>query len=364
MPFREKYPTASGSERDITDRPFETVHASSGSRCRISLSLRIACLWLLVCLLCAVCFAQVSPAAESLKALYQGDYQRAAALAAGYLKTHPNDAQMRVILARVELARGEFQAACDELRRTLNADPHNIDALYYLGMVAGVLAQQEYERLYALAPDSARVHQLLGEAAFAQENQTEAEREFFSALRINPRSVDVLTALGELKRSQSKFDEALEYYSRAEAVGPLSYGIAYGLGACYSYKQDHERAVAYFRQAVSLDADSGAGHFALGNALFQSGQTEAAITELKAALALEPKLKQAYFLLGRAYQKLGQQDAARQAFRKLDELTRAEVEKEKGTANSEEIKRPSAVPDKPPKAAGTAGRKPVVKPKP
>ncbi|HWQ35607.1 MAG TPA: tetratricopeptide repeat protein [Blastocatellia bacterium] len=330
----------------------------------IRFKLQIVCLWLMLSGLCPVCAAQVSPAAESLKALYQGDHQRAAELAAGYLETHPNDARMRVILARAKLAQGEFQAACDELRLALRADPQNIDALYYLGMVAGVLAQQEYERLYAIAPDSARVHQLLGEAALAQENQTEAENEFLSALRVNPHSVDVLTAMGELRRSQSKFDEALEYYSRAEAAGPLSYDIAYGLGACYSYKQDHERAVAYFRQAVSLDAGSGAGHFALGNALFQSGQTAAAITELKAALALEPKLKQAYFLLGRAYQKLGAQDAAQEAFRKLDELTREEIEKEKGAANSQEIAKPSATPDKPPKAAGTSGRKPVTKPKP
>jgi tetratricopeptide (TPR) repeat protein len=327
------------------------------------LTTQAACLWLMISVLCPLSFAQASPAAESLKALYQGDYQRAATLAAGYLKTHPNDAQMRVILARAELARGDFQAADDELRRALKADPRNIDALYYLGMVAGVLAQQEYERLYALKPDSDRVHQLLGEAALAQENPSEAEKEFLAALRINSRSVEALTALGELKRSQSSFDEALEYYSRAEAIGPLNYDIAYGLGACYLYKQDHERAVAYFRRAVSFDATAGAGHFALGNALFQSGQTEAAIPELKAALALEPKLRQAYFLLGRAYQKLGEQAAAQQAFRKLDELTRAEVEKEKGV-NSETIPAPSAPTSNPPKAAGTRNRKPPAKTKP
>lgn len=313
---------------------------------------------------CAVCPAQTSPAAESLKALYQGDYQRAATLAADHLKTHPDDAQVRVILARAELAQGKFQAAGDELRRALKADPQNTDALYYLGLVAGVLAQQEYERLYALAPDSDRVHQLLGEAALAQENQAEAEREFLLALKINPRSVDVLTAMGELRRSQSSFDEALEYYSRAEAVGPPGYDIAYGLGACYSYKQDHARAVTYFRKAVSLDPGSGAGHFALGNALFQNGQTQAAIPELKAALTAEPKLKQAYFLLGRAYQKLGEQQAARQAFRKLDELTREEVEKEKGAADSAAMTKPSAAPENTPKAAGTSGRKPRAKTKP
>src|SRR5215475_15063583 len=277
----------------------------------------------------AISFAQApttTPAmSDSAQALYQGDPRRAAELAEKRLRQYPNDATERVVLARAELAQGDFQGAYRELRTALASDPRNIDALYYLAIVAKALSQQEYQRLYSLAPDCARVHMLMAEAALAQENPTDAEAEFQAALKASPGSIEVLTALGELKRSQSNFDEAIAYYVQAEGIGPLNYTIAYGLGACYTYKQESARAVEYLRKATAFAPDSAAGRFALGNALYQDGQTAAAIPELKAALEMEPQLKQAYFMLGRAYQKLGRQAEARAAFSKLDEQDRNEA---------------------------------------
>jgi tetratricopeptide (TPR) repeat protein len=276
-------------------------------------------------------FGQSSALREGTRAFYRGEYARAAELAGQHLRRFPKDAAARVLLARCDLAQGNFQGAFEALQKALSSDPKGVDALYYLSLVARELSQHEYQTLLSLAPDSPRVHQLLGEAALAAENPTEAEAEFGSALKANPRSIEVLTELAELKRSQSKFDEAITYYSQAEQIA-LNYDIAYGLGACYTYKQEYAQATEWLRKAVALSPDSVAGRFALGNALFHDGQFETAIPELKLALQMEPKLKQAYFLLGRAYAKLGRQDEARAALRKLDELNRAEASgQEKGT---------------------------------
>jgi tetratricopeptide (TPR) repeat protein len=279
--------------------------------------------------------AQISPLSEAAKALARGESERAATLAATHLKTRPNDANARVMLARAVLAQGKFQVAYDELRKALSIDPNHIDAHYYLGLLAGALAQNEFQQLYALAPNSARVHQLLAESFQAQENAPEAEAEYLAALQANPRSVEVLVALGELKREQSKFDEAITYYAQAEQIGPLDYDITYGLGACYTYKQEHQKALEYFRQAVRFDGNVGTARFALGNALFQLGQTAEAIPELKAAVTLEPKLRQAYFLLGRAQQKLGNKLEAQAAFKKVDELSQAELDEAKRTQSNQ-----------------------------
>ena len=263
--------------------------------------------------------------AECNHALYRADYAQAAQIAKNYLGKHPSDPSLRVVLGRAELAQGQLQRAFNDLRKALVLEPHNIDALYYLSFSARALSQQEYQRLFAIAPDSPRIHQLLGETALQAEDPTQAEAEFERALAGNPQSAEVATELAELKRSQSKFDEAITYYTRAEKTGGLSYDIAYGLGACYSYKQDYTPAIEWLRKAVVLAPVSTAGHFALGNALFQSGQSEAALPELKIALRLEPRMRQAYFLLGRAYSKLGHKDQANAAFEKLDELDRSTV---------------------------------------
>jgi tetratricopeptide (TPR) repeat protein len=280
----------------------------------------------------ATCVAQrgQSPAlSECTHAFYSGDYARAAQVAEKHLRAYPNDVAVRVMLGRAELAQGDFDRAFDELRKVLAADPRNVDALFYLSWTARELSQKEHQRLFALAPESDRVHQLLGEAALAAEDRTEAEAEFLNALKVNPRSVEVATELAELKRSQSKFDEAIAYYLQAEKNGPPTYGVAYGLGACYTYQQNYAQAIEWLRKAKELAPTSVAARFALGNALFQDGQVETAVPELEAALRLQPKMKQAYFLLGRAYSKLGRQTDAQAAFKKLDELNRAEIPDQK-----------------------------------
>jgi tetratricopeptide (TPR) repeat protein len=269
--------------------------------------------------------AQSGLLAKAKEAFYRSEYGQAAELAEQQLRANPKAAPARVLLARVEIAQGKPSQAFTQLKTVLAQDPKNIDALYYLSIVARELSQQEYQRLFAMAPDSDRVHQLLGEAALVAENKSEAEAEFLSALKANPRSVDAATELAELKRSQSKFDEAIGYYMQAAQIGPLSYETAYGLGACYTYKQDYPQAVDWLRQAVALDPESPAGRFALGNALFQGGEYELAIPELNASLKLEQQFKQAYFLLGRAYSKLGRTEESKTAFKKLDEMNRAEI---------------------------------------
>ncbi len=310
--------------------------------CRIFSRLNPLSRWWLVLLLTAStsAFSQSSPLRECTRALYAGDYARAADLAEKQLQKHPSDARLRVIMARAELAQGKLRPAFEDLRKAHASDPRNIDALYYLSFAARGLSQEEYQRLFAMAPDSDRVHQLLAEAALQAENRTEAEAEFQKALQANPRSVEVATALAELKRSQSKFDEAITYYTQAEQIGPLNYDVAYGLGACYTYKQDYPQATAWLRKAVALGPDLAAGHFALGNVLFQSGQFDAAVPELKISLQFEPRMKQAYFLLGRAYTKLRRRDEATAAFKKLDELNGSAGPAQKGEPAGESSSKP------------------------
>jgi len=264
----------------------------------------------------------MSPAA---RALHRGDYEQAKELAERHLRQKPADFPVRIMLARAELAVGNYGEALGELRKVLALDPHNIDALYYMSFAARGMSQQEYERLYRLNPDSARVHQLLAESALEAQNISLAETEFQKAFEVNPHAVEVASELAELKRSQSKFDEAITYYLKAAEIGSVDYKIAYGLGACYTYKQEYPHAIEWLKKSLALSPDSAASHFALGNALFQNGDLNAAIPELTVSVRLEPRMKQAYFLLGRAYAKLGRKREADAAFQKLDQVNRSAV---------------------------------------
>jgi Tfp pilus assembly protein PilF len=268
---------------------------------------------------------QAPEIAEGTRALYQGDFEKARTLALEYFEGHPESAEAQVLLARAELSQGQFEPAYEALRKSLDLDPGNINALYYLEKLCVILSQTEFQRLLVLAPDSLWAHQLRAESYLARHQNNEAENEFRAALKSRPDSVTVLDALGELLRLEFKFDEALEFYARAAKLAPRDYTSAYGSGVCHLYKQNYQRAIESFHRALQIDPKSAAARLALGDALLRANQAKAAVAELRAALSLGPNMRQAYTLLGRAYQKLGQTREAEQALQKERELEQAEI---------------------------------------
>lgn len=273
-------------------------------------------------------YGQQTALRQSTAALNRGDYQKASELAAEHLRQSRGDAPLRVILARSQIAQGQLDKAFENLRKAVAADPKNVDALFYLSVVAKEFSKQENLRLFALAPDSDRVHQILGEAALAASKPEEAEEEFAKALKIRPDSPAVIVEMAEVKRSQFKLDEAISYYKQAQRLDPGAYEVVAGLGACYVSKQEFAQAIEWLQKAVAIAPESAAGRFALGNALFQNGQFEAAIPELEAALKTDPTLNQAYPLLARAYSKLGRTEEAQAILQKFKQLNQTKMHEE------------------------------------
>jgi tetratricopeptide (TPR) repeat protein len=265
-------------------------------------------------------------APEYARAFHRGDYPQAKALAAERLQAVPGDASARILLARAEAAMGRFDAGYAGFREAQRRAPRNPDALYYLGVTAGVMAQIEYERLLKMAPGSARAHQLRGQSYAAQGRNADAEAAYEAALAAGPPSAEVLVALGDLERGRVSFAEAREHYKRALDLAPSSYDALYGLGVCDSYAREHAHAIEYFRRALRVLPDSAAARLALGISLLQTGQATAAVTELLAAAKLEPRMRQAYYQLGRAYQSLGRSSDSEAAFAKAQELGRQQRE--------------------------------------
>ena len=263
--------------------------------------------------------ASATDLAEAGRALSAGDADRALALARAHLRQQPDAPAARVLVARVHIGRGEHDAAYDELRRALAARPRDVDALYYMGLVTARLAQAQFERLAALAPDSGRVHQLMAESPEAQGRNPEAEQEYEAALRAEPRLLEALLGLGKLKRIRLACEDALPIYARAESVRPTFDG-AYGLGVCHAYLQNDEEATRRFEQAIARDGRAAIAWVGLGASLTRMGRPTDAIGKLQRAIELEPRMGEAYYALGIAYQAAKQPDRAREAFRKAEEL--------------------------------------------
>jgi tetratricopeptide (TPR) repeat protein len=259
------------------------------------------------------------------RAFDRGDYARAVTLARQRLTAFPRDTGARLVMARAEAALGHFENAYEAFRKALALQPRSTDALYYLSILGGVLAQAEYDRLFAQAPDSPRAHQLRGDLHAAQERPGDAEAEYKVALEAAPGSLEVLIALGDLTRRQSRFEDALGYYARAAELAPHNYDVLYGAGVCRSYRQEYAPAIQSFREALRVDPSSAPAHLALGHALLQSGQAAAAVPELETAAKLEPRMRQAQYLLGRAYRLLGRTQEAEATFARVQKLVQGQT---------------------------------------
>jgi Tfp pilus assembly protein PilF len=258
---------------------------------------------------------------EATRALYKGDAPGARSIAEEYKKAHPTSAPARLLIARAEMSQGDFDGAYGEIEEVLQREPHNVNALYYLSKLSGILSQIEFRELYSLAPNSARVHQLLGDSYQIQEDLPKAEEEFVQALAANPRSARVLAALGDVKRAQSLCEDAIGFYKRAIDIEPRDYDGNYGLGACYLHQAKGETAIQWFRQAAAVEPDSAAARLALGITYMRIGKLAEAVADLKTAAALEPESRQAYVLMGQAYNKMNQPRESEQAFRKARALS-------------------------------------------
>jgi tetratricopeptide (TPR) repeat protein len=256
---------------------------------------------------------------DAARALSAGDLDRAFQLSTAYLKQHPEEPRARVLLARVHIAAEELDAAYAELRRALAADPRNVDALFYQGLVTARLSQSQFQRLEAMAPGSPRLHQLLAESLEAQDRRQAAETEYEAALAARPDLLEALLGLAKLKRIRLACEQAIPLYEKAEATRPTFDG-AYGLGVCRSTLQDDEAAIEHYQQAIQRDPRAAVAWVGLGTSLSHLHRHADAIVKLQRAIALEPGMGEAYYALGMAYQSAGDKVKAAAAFQRAEEL--------------------------------------------
>jgi tetratricopeptide (TPR) repeat protein len=202
-----------------------------------------------------------------------------AAEAIPHLEKVPSDDLLGVAL----LEAGRVREAVDQLESALQQRPNDPDLLYYLGQAHGLLSSQLLIRLRAIAPDSARAMQVLGEAMAAGGNREAAHRHFQAALALRPGLRGVHHAIGELMLESG----------------------------------DYERAEAEFRAEARLAPGSAVTAFKLGSVLVNRGKVKEAIAELERADALQPGAPETMLELGKALQMVGDLSAAENLLKRV-----------------------------------------------
>lgn len=220
--------------------------------------------------------------------------------------------------------------AAPVLDRLAKLDPRNPQVLYALYRLHSDLSSAALRQLAEADPDSAWVHEVLGQNYMAQERFGEAVREFRLAVERGPQLTGLHYQLGEALFAAERTEEnralAGKEFLAELKMNPGDAGSLYKLGEIAIERSQFPEAKSFFSRAAALRPDLAEAHAGLGKVLDHEGNAAGAIRELEQAAKLAPNVRTTHYKLAQLYRAQGRAaDADRELalFRKLAEFERA-----------------------------------------
>ena len=156
-----------------------------------------------------------------------------------YLKTHPDDAGGRSVLAISQFMMGDYSGCIETLQLVIgksNLVPQ-VEYVYAESMIKtgqigpGTKRLETLEKLHPEIPD---VHRALGEALGRQGQQQLALEEFRTAIRLSPNDAESHYNLGKMELESGQTTGAISELEAAVRLSPNSEQFHQGLAAAYT----------------------------------------------------------------------------------------------------------------------------------
>ena len=238
--------------------------------------------------------------------------------------------QIRAGMALVELdyQQRDMEKALGILGTLQKLDPANVEVLYVVYRLHSDLAAHASDTLALIAPNSARMHQVLAQHLVNEGDAKGAITQYREALRIDPRLPGVHFELGEAilqdSMSEPSQQDAQKEFVAALALNPSDAKSECRMGALFSLRGENESALQHYSNAAKLVPTESEAQVGWGKVLMDLGQTEKAQEHLLVALHLDPQNAQAHYRLSQLYRQLGRTAEAKREFSSFGELRKAE----------------------------------------
>jgi len=216
--------------------------------------------------------------------------QRAIEEASIALRSDPQRAEVRYVLAVTLAGGGRLNEAIEELNHALALQPNYEDARRRLGEV---LAQQgqidaaisEFRKAIALRPESAAPYTAMGLSLVQSGRYREAADAFTRATELQPDNGLAFQRLGTVYQQMGDKDRAVLNYEKALAIGPSAQAYS-NLGVLQHQRHDYKAAVAAYQKAIELRPNSAATYRNLGDAWFRLGDRQQSQSAFRKAVDL------------------------------------------------------------------------------
>jgi predicted O-linked N-acetylglucosamine transferase (SPINDLY family) len=249
-----------------------------------------------------------------------GRLEEADACYRAMLEANPDDIDALHFSGVVAHQRGEHERAAQLISKALSLNPSNVPAQNNLGNVLGSLGRQDeaiasYRKALALAPDYVDALANLGNALGARGDLDESVACYEKAVALAPGSPEARFSLANAYKDRGRLDDAAASYRNALALKPESAEICNNLGSVLYEQGKEDEAIAAFRRALSLKPAFAEALFNMGNVYRNRKQLGDAVEAYQAALVLEPAFLDAHLTLGMAFADLGRRDQALDSLR-------------------------------------------------
>jgi tetratricopeptide (TPR) repeat protein len=189
----------------------------------------------------------------------------------------------------------DYPDAIKWLERSVQEDPKDAEAVYYLGRAYYSQnwfekAIAAFQKAIALNPLFAKAENNLGLALAAQNKLDLAEHAYRRAIQMGEeggrRSEQPYINLGELLIDHNRIPEALDLLNAARQIDPKADRLEQLRGRALLGENRLAEAEEAFRAAIALKPDSGVLHYQLGRVLKRLGRDEEAKQEFARSKAL------------------------------------------------------------------------------
>jgi len=227
--------------------------------------------------------------------LQKKNFGAARSLIEKQLAQNPNDATLNLVAAQTYGLLGDAGEMEKALKKTVEADPHSLEAYSMLGRMYYQqgrldLARTELEKFVATAPASVPGNTMLGTILDLQGKKQEAKKRYQTAMQVDPRAAVAANNLAwiDANTDGGNLDVALQLAQTAKAQLPNQHEVDDTLGWIYYKKGLSSRAVEAFENSTLKSPTNPMYAYHLGLAYQKNGDTAKAKTELERALRLKP----------------------------------------------------------------------------
>jgi tetratricopeptide (TPR) repeat protein len=226
-------------------------------------------------------------------------------------------------------AAGELQKAAATVSVLRELDSTNVQIIYASYRIYSDLVDESRLSLTVVAPNSARVHQMMAHELARQGKAGEAIANYREALKLDPNVPGLHFELAEMLNSSSipgGLQEAEKEYEAALAVNPFDEKAECRLGDLVALRGDLKAATENYERALKLQPNDPDANIGLAKMLMTMNQTAKALPLLELAVKLDPTSAVAHFRLSTVYRQIGRTADAK---RELEEYQKYKDMKEK-----------------------------------